>query len=57
MTDNNLSKLTKFTDRSQSIIYAAMSESFAMPYYKAKGLLPPSEAQTEEARHKGMCQI
>ena len=35
----------------------AMSESFAMTYYKAKGILAASEAQSEEARHKGMTQL
>ncbi len=34
----------------------AMSESFAMTYYKAKGILAASEAQSEEARHKGVIQ-
>lgn len=31
----------------------AMSESFATTYYKAKGILPASEAQSEEAKNKG----
>lgn len=30
----------------------AMSESFATTYYKAKGILPASEAQSEEAKKK-----
>jgi hypothetical protein len=30
----------------------AMSESFATTYYKAKGILSASEAQTEEAKQK-----
>lgn len=30
----------------------AMSESFATTYYKAKGILPASEAQSEESKRK-----
>lgn len=35
----------------------AMSESFATTYYKAKGILSASEAQSEEAKHKGVGQF
>lgn len=35
----------------------AMSESFATTYYKAKGILSASEAQSEEAKHKSPGQV
>ena len=35
----------------------AMSESFAMTYYRAKGILSASEAQSEEAKQKGISQF
>lgn len=35
----------------------AMSESFATTYYRAKGILSASEAQSEESKHKGTSPI